>query len=142
MKLRLALVCALIAGCLSARGARAEGDWEITPESEAALEKGLAWLAQNQGAEGNWQSNDLGLVSVGALAFMSNGHLPGRGKYGQNVERALRYVVTHAKPSGLLNMADQHRDMYNHGLSTFVLGQAYGMTSDQKVGDVLSRALK
>lgn len=124
------------------RAARAEGDWEITPQSEAALERGLSWLAQNQRAEGNWESNDLGLVSMGALAFLADGHLPGRGKYGQNVERALNYVLTHAKPSGLLNMADAHRDMYNHGLSTFVLGQAYGMTNDTRIGGVLERALK
>ena len=31
---------------------------------------GLAWLAKNQGAEGNWGSNDLGLTSMGALASM------------------------------------------------------------------------
>ncbi len=122
--------------------ARGEGDWEVTPQGEAALERGLSWLAQNQGPEGNWQTNDLGLVSMGALAFMADGHLPGRGKYGQNVEKALNYVVAHAKPSGLLNMSDAHRDMYNHGLSTFVLGQAYGMSSDTRIGGVLERALK
>ncbi len=27
----------------------AEGDWEVTPASERALQKGLAWLARNQG---------------------------------------------------------------------------------------------
>ncbi len=32
--------------------------------------------------------------------------------------------------------------MYNHGLSCFVLGQAYGMTSDARVGPVLDRGLK
>jgi hypothetical protein len=132
----------LLLVCLAGRSARAEGDWEITPQSEAALERGLAWLAQNQGPEGNWESNDLGLVSMGALAFLSDGHLPGRGKYGQNVEKALNYVLTHAKPTGLLNMADGHRDMYNHGLSTFVLGQAYGMTNDTRIGGVLERSLK
>ena len=79
---------------------------------------------------------------MGALAFLADGHSPGRGKYGQNVERALNYVLTHAKPTGLLNMADAQRDMYNHGLSTFVLGQAYGMTSDTRIGGVLERALK
>ena len=41
----------------------AEGAWEITPQSEQALERGLEWLARNQGADGNWSSNDLGLVS-------------------------------------------------------------------------------
>ena len=46
------------------------------------------------------------------------------------------------RPSGLLNIAGKHHDMYNHGLSTFVLGQAYGMTGDPRVGPALDRALK
>ncbi len=121
---------------------RAEGDWEITPQSEAALERGLQWLARNQTSEGNWQSKDLGLVSMGALAFLSAGHAPGRGKYGQNIERALNYVIRNAKPSGLLNIADGKHDMYNHGLSTFVLGQAYGVSNDTRIGNVLDRSLK
>jgi hypothetical protein len=125
-----------------ARPAGAEGAWEITPASQRALQGGIEWLAKNQGPEGNWQSNDLGLVSMGALAFLSAGHLPGRGRYGQNVQQALDYVVRHAKPSGLLNISVGQHDMYNHGLSTFVLGQAYGMGSDQRLGAALDRALK
>ena len=124
---------------------RAEGEWEVTPQSEEALKRGIEWLARNQGPEGNWTSNDLGLVSMGGLAFMAAGHLPGRGPYGDNVKRAIEYVVRNAKPSGLLNTADPQRDMYNHGLSTFVLGQAYGMygtKDDQQLSDVLGRALK
>ncbi len=121
---------------------RAERLIEITPQSEQALERGLAWLARNQSTQGNWDSDDLGLVSLGALAFLSAGHLPGRGPYGSNVDRALNYVLDHANPSGLLNRADAQRDMYNHGLAAFVLGQAYGMTDDPRVGRVLDRALK
>ena len=37
----------------------AQSDDEITPQSEAALDRGLAWLAKNQGPEGNWGCNDL-----------------------------------------------------------------------------------
>ncbi len=121
---------------------RAEGDWEITPQSEQALNKGLEWLARTQGPNGNWESNDLGLVGMGALAFMSAGHAPGRGKYGTAVERALDYVVKNAKPTGLLNIADTQRDMYNHGLAAFVLGQAHGMSGDPRLGQALDKALK
>lgn len=123
---------------------RAEGDWEITPQSEEALRRGLDWLARNQGPDGNWGSNDLGLVGMGALAFMSAGHAPGRGKYGQPLKKALDYVTNNAKPSGLLNISDAQRDMYNHGLATFVLGQAHGMTTtqDRRMNTVLDRALK
>lgn len=127
---------------LGPAAARAEGEWEITPASERALAMGLEWLARNQGPEGNWTSNDLGLVSMGALAFLSAGHMPGRGQYGDACQRALDYVARNAKASGLLNIADGQRDMYNHGLATFVLGQAYGMTSDRRVGPILDRALR
>ncbi len=121
-----------------------EGEWEITRESEQALERGLEWLAKNQGRDGNWSSNDVGLVSLGVLAFLSNGHAPGRGRYGDTVQAALDYVVDNAKPSGLLNISNSQRDMYNHGLSTFVLGQAYGMTTtrDQRLRTTLDRALR
>ncbi len=138
-----AICCGLVLSITgSPRPAQAEGDWEITAESQAALKRGLAWLARNQGPEGNWESNDLGLVSMGALAFLADGHTPGVGPYGKNVERALGYVIRNAKPSGLLNISDAQRDMYNHGLATFVLGQAHGMTGDQRLNRTLERALK
>jgi len=117
-------------------------EWEITPASEAAIDKGLAFLAKKQGIAGNWGMNDLGLVATGALAFMAAGHTPSGGEYAQPVSRALSYVVANAKPSGLLNISGAQRDMYNHGLSTFVLGQAYGMTNDRRVGDALDKALR
>lgn len=136
------LTAALLIGLLFSEPVQAEGEWEITPASELALKRGLDWLAKNQGPQGNWESNDLGLVSLGALAFLADGHLPGRGRYGDVVERALDYVMRNAKPSGLLNAADAQRDMYNHGLATFVLGQAHGMTQDKRTARVLEQALR
>jgi hypothetical protein len=122
--------------------ARAEGDWETTPESERALRRGIEWLEHNQGSEGNWRSNDLGLVSIGALAFLADGHLPKRGQYGRAADRAINYVISNAQPDGLLNIADSRRDMYNHGLSAFVLGQVHGMTDHPRINVTLDRALK
>ena len=138
----LVVLCTALSLALAPQSARAEGEWEITRESEASLEKGLAWLAAAQGPQGNWDSNDLGLVSLGALAFLAAGHTPGHGKYGEPLDKALSYILKNAKPSGLLNVADAHRDMYNHGLAAFVLGQAYGMTNDPRIGPVLDRSLK
>jgi hypothetical protein len=126
----------------AATAAADDRDGEITAAREAAVDRGLRWLTANQGPEGNWGSNDLGLVAVGGLAFLSAGHLPGIGEHGEACERALSYVVKNAKPSGLLNIAAAQRDMYNHGLATFVLGQAYGMTADARIGKALDRALK
>ncbi len=133
-------VAVFLATVFHSPAVQAEGDWEITPQSEAALERGIRWLAANQEG-GNWSSNDLGLVSMGALAYLSAGHVPGRGYYGKKNEQVLNYVITNVKPSGLLNIADERRGMYNHGLATFVLGQAYGMSNDRRLGPLLDRAL-
>ena len=139
----MAIASATAAASLASR-AFGEGDWEITSESDQALLRGLEWLRRNQGSEGNWESNDLGLVAMGALAFMAAGYSPARGKYGPALSAALNYIASNAKPSGLLNISHSQRDMYNHGLATFVLGQAHGMTltRDKRLGQVLERALK
>lgn len=144
MKTTTVTVLILVLLLLSPDRCRAEGDWEITPESEQAVQRGLEWLENNQGPQGNWTSNDLGLVSMGALAFMASGHAPGRGRHGRTVQRALDYVLDNAKPSGLLNISQSQRDMYNHGLATFVLGQAHGMTTsrDRRLNTVLDRSLR
>ena len=131
----------VVALCLAGT-VRAEGEWEITPQGQQALARGLQWLARHQGQAGNWQSNDLGLVSTGLLAFLADGHLPGRGPYGDAAQRAMDYVLRNGKPSGLLNIAEARRGMYNHGLATFVLGQLYGMSGDPRIGSTLDRALK
>ncbi|MBI1313965.1 squalene--hopene cyclase [bacterium] len=135
-------VCAVSGGREAALVAAPDNDWEVTPSSELALRRGVEWLARNQGPQGNWESNDLGLVGLGVLAFLANGHLPGRGRFGAVVERALDYVLRNAQASGLLNIADPQRDMYNHGLATFVLGQAHGMTDDRRISRVLEQSLK
>ena len=142
MQLLMSAGCAAAIQAGDATPARAEGEWEITPDSEQALTRGLDWLARTQGPEGNWDSNDLGLVGMGMLAFLSAGHIPGRWKYGVAVQKALYYVLKNAKPSGLLNIANAQRDMYNHGLAAFVLGQAHGMANDPRISPVLDRALK
>ncbi len=78
------------------------------------------------------------------MAFLAAGHAAGRGRYGNEVQRALDHVIDHAKPSGLLNISNAQRDMYNHGLATLVLGQAYGMSTmrDQRFTATLDHALR
>jgi hypothetical protein len=136
------LIVAVAAFAIAPADCHAQGDWEVTPESETASELGLEWLARNQGAKGNWESDDLGLVALGALAFLSAGHAPDRGEYGDNVRRALDYVIQNSKPSGLMNISAEGRDMYNHGLAVFVLTQAYGLTNNRQLSDTLDRGIK
>ncbi|MBT3202356.1 MAG: squalene--hopene cyclase [Phycisphaerales bacterium] len=136
------LILAVVIAASSLSVQAAGNKRETNAASENAARLGLEWLAKNQGKEGNWGSQDLGLVSVGALAFLSAGNTPETGKYRENVRKALDYILANAKPSGMLNITGDRRDMYNHGLATFVLTQAYGMSSDKRLGRTLRKAVK
>jgi len=142
----LSTAATLASGTLLPRfGDAAEGDnrWEATPASQQAAKRGLEWLAKSQGVTGNWASNDLGLVSLGLLAFLSAGYAPGlSSRYGENVKRTLDFILSNAKPSGLLNMSTTQSDMYNHGLSVFTLSQCYGVSNDKRLGPTLEKGLK
>src|SRR4051794_7823177 len=74
---------------------------EITPRQQEAVEKGLRWLAahqQNDGAFGGegGANKHAGVTAMAALAFMQGGNLPGRGKYGDNVQKCLDFVLASA----------------------------------------------
>ena len=62
----LGLACLLC--CVVSLGVvRAEGEGEVTARVRRRLRGGLEWLAKNQGPDGNWNSNDLGLGQSGCV---------------------------------------------------------------------------
>ncbi|MEM1184812.1 MAG: prenyltransferase/squalene oxidase repeat-containing protein [Planctomycetota bacterium] len=105
---------------------------EITPEVTRAVDKGLAWLATRQQDDGSYLGGRFGknvaIASVAGLAFMADGHLPGRGKYGDVVEQALDFVISASAENGLIAAEAAHGPMYGHGFATLFLGEVEGMT--------------
>lgn len=121
-------------------------DFEITPEQELAVARGLEFLARQQkpdGSMGGGSGNaETGITALAAMSFMSAGNLPGRGKYGDVVERALHFILNNAQESGLLASEDSHGVMYSHGFATLFLAEIYGMTSDDRVKERLQKAVR
>jgi prenyltransferase beta subunit len=121
----------------------ARGD-EITPAQKRAVERGLAWLARRQppggGAAG--YSNHAGITALAGLAFMESGNLPGRGKYGKEVQRILEFVLNNCQESGLITSDYSQGPMYGHGFATVFLGEIYGMTGDETVKEHLEKAVR
>ncbi len=119
---------------------------EITPEQQRAVERGLAFLASRQQADGSFGNAGRGsgtaITSLAAIAMMSAGNLPGRGQYGDHVTRATDYIIASSQPNGLLSETDEHGVMYAHGFATLFLGEVYGMTRDERVKDPLTRAVR
>src|SRR5687768_5553062 len=121
---------------------------EITPATRDAVERGLAYLAASQARNGSFGSNygssngHAGITALGGIAFMAAGNLPGRGKYGDNVQRALDYVLANCQESGLISESNAHGSMYGHGFATLFLGEIYGMTGNEEVKERLQKAVK
>ena len=124
----------------------AEG--EMTPELDAAVARGLAWLAQRQRPDGSFADAQFGrgvaVTSLACLAFMADGNVPGRGAYGDNVQRGLDYVLRNCTESGLIASDSANSPMYGHGFATLFLGEVYGMTvggGDTALADQVHRAV-
>jgi hypothetical protein len=120
--------------------------------AEQAVERGLAFLAEAQtrdgpsaGAFGNGPMlGNVAITSLAGLAFISDGHLPGGGKYGPQVERVLRHVLRHAGPDGCLHNPDAapRGPMYSHGFGTLLLAELHGMVHDRALAADLRARLR
>lgn len=105
---------------------------EITPELDTAVVEGLAFLARTQNDDGSWADGRFGknvaITSLACLALMSDGHLPGRGEFGDTVDRGVGFILDSATESGLITADSTNGPMYGHGFATLFLGEVYGMT--------------
>jgi prenyltransferase beta subunit len=131
---------------IAAQPNKVRGD-EITDRQKKAVEKGLEWLAKKQrndpatfAAQG--YSNHAGITALAGLAFMQAGNLPGRGKYGREVQGCLDFVLGACQESGLIASDVSHGPMYGHGFATLFLAEVYGMTGDESVKEKLQKAVR
>ena len=119
---------------------------EITPQLRQAVGKGFVYLASVQGDAGSYGQDrygrHVGITALATMAFMADGHLPGRGKYGEQVERGLGFILSSAQETGLIAADTSHGPMYGHGFATLFLGEVYGMTGDPRVREVLVKAVR
>src|SRR5688572_23122664 len=121
---------------------------EITPAQQRTVDLGLQSLANRQARNGSFGSNygssggHAGITALAGLAFMSAGNLPGRGRYGEQVQKCLDFVLANCQESGLIASDSSHGSMYGHGFATLFLGEVYGMTRDENVKERLQKAVR
>lgn len=131
-------------------------EWHRT---DAAAARALQWLAAVQQPDGSFPSIDMGqpgVTSLCVLAFMAHGELPGRGRYGQHLERAADYVLSTQKENGLLTVIgpegpDISRAVaheigetasYNHAISALAMSELYGSLEGNRAEQMRSVVAK
>lgn len=128
---------------------------------DAAVDRGLAWLAAQQTTDGFWiglvgakgrdsymplrgedgnhrVTGHIGVTAICGMAFLAGGYVPGRGRYGDNVGRAVQAVLSCEQENGMI--AASGTRMYSHAFATLFLAEVYGMTPNAAVRSGLERA--
>ncbi|MDB5346374.1 MAG: hypothetical protein JWP89_4751 [Schlesneria sp.] len=147
------LVCAMIQPVLAqpatTRNLESKAAEMILPETQKAIDRGLAYLANRQHPDGSFGSGttykrNVAVTALAGMAFLSAGHTPGRGTYGKNVDKAIEFVLSCSKPSGYIVRDDStgHGPMYGHGFATLFLAEVYGMSPSKDVRDKLKGAVQ
>lgn len=154
----LAALAAVSAACSSSRLFAQEEPRDIfelaagelvTPATQGAIDRGLAWLASRQNEDGSFgsaggYSRNAGVTGLIGMAFLSGGHTPDRGRYGEQVSRMVRFLLKNAQDNGLIVTpgAISHGPMYDHGFATLFLAEVYGMSPEPELREKLVKAVQ
>jgi hypothetical protein len=123
-----------------------------TTLTEAAVARGLRWLANHQNADGSWslagfsRAGDCNCNGDGAfhgkspgtalamLPYLGAGQTHLAGKYKGAVSRGLRWLIENQADNGDLRAgATGNEGMYTHGQAAIVLCEAFAMTGDEQL---------
>ena len=76
------------------------------------------------------------VTAMGVMAFLSRGHLPEQGPYGEHIGRAIDFVLSTQRRRGYFSLRPvvppaQHLTpaqtvIYNHAIAGLMLGEVYG----------------
>ena len=126
----------------------------ITPNTLKAVRLGLDYLARTQASDGGWHDEQAGqaypvaVAGLAGTALLANGNTVSRGRYAQQVERALDFLLSTSTSSGLLTGPgeDNGRPMHGHGFALMFLASAYGTETKPALRDktkiVIDKAVK
>jgi hypothetical protein len=115
--------------------------------SEAAVERGLEWLALHQAVDGSWQfdlsgcrcngacrdpgslTSSTASTAIALLPFLGAGHTHVDGRHQETVSRGIYYLISRMQRTSRGGDFCEGT-MYGHGVTTLALAEALGMTKD------------
>jgi len=119
----------------------------VTPEHQAAIDRGVAWLATQQLASGafptkpasgagNWKSADYqtAVTALATLALLGAGHGLRHGPYRARVRAGVNWLLGAQDANGYVCFpGDDQSKMHGHGYATLALAEAFATAT--AVGD-------
>ncbi|MFK7767706.1 MAG: prenyltransferase/squalene oxidase repeat-containing protein [Mariniblastus sp.] len=126
-----------------------------TTITEAAVARGIRWLASVQNQNGGWSladyqkhdrknnKSDIMGTSLALLPMLGAGQTHEFGAYKQNVAAGLAWLIDNQKKNGDLRAGYAGQaGMYAHGQGAIVLCEALALTGDEKLKGPAQRAIR
>ncbi len=135
-----------------------------TKQSEAAVERALAWLVAQQSEDGRWDADlggagqeiavsghhrggagadaDTGITGLALLALMARGQTHLDGKYREAIQHGLEFIIRSQQNDGCLaGDARAFAAMYCHGMASLAISEALATTGDQRLRPFVKKAV-
>ena len=119
-------------------------------DTEKAVGRALNWFTRNQEKDGRWsmerhggqRGHDIAATSFAVLCYFGWGIKHDEpGKFQKPVKKALKWLVENMGEDGNFT-GGQHNGMYDQGVATMALAEAYGLTKDPDLREPLERAVQ
>jgi len=125
-----------------------------TALTEAAVKRGLQWLAKVQKRDGSWSligtypngavnENSVAATAMALLAFQGAGHTHKKGDFKTNVATGWKWLLDEQDADGnFYHEGPFHHRFYTQAQCTIALCELYGMTKDEKYKVPAERAVQ
>jgi hypothetical protein len=110
--------------------------------TESAVLKALEWLKRNQAPDGSWGPNKPAMTGLGLLTFLAHGETTSSEKYGETVEKAMRFLISQQDAEGRFTKTDNQPGPYAHGIAAYAISEAYGLTRIPSLKPVMEKAIQ
>jgi hypothetical protein len=144
----LLLGASLCAGATARAQDKAVFPEGVDAEIEAAIQRGLGFLARTQNRDGSWRSEGgrgeypCAMTGLAGTAMLASGSTPTRGKHWRAIRRSVEFLISKQQPNGLIAaMSEENQSMYGHGFATMFLGEVFGTEEDERRQQDLHRVL-
>jgi hypothetical protein len=120
---------------------------EVPDGLDPAITRALESLAKRQHPDGSFQAGEhrVAVSGLAVMSFLACGHTPEAGRYGLVVRGGVDYLLSQTGDDGYFG---RHHDkgMYDQGIVTLALAEAYGVEPDparrRRIFDALAKAVK
>ena len=117
-------------------------------ETEGAIKRSMDWISRNQETDGHWSitrfggqgGHDVAATGLATLCYLGWGATHQKdGPHRDQVTRAIKWLTGKIRPDG--DLRGDGGNMYDHGIASIALAEAYGLTKDPALREPVEKII-